>query len=56
MADNKLGEITNTKGDRIRIQKQLDRLKQWVESKKMTFNKDKCDILCLGQKAYGSKE
>ena len=39
--DTKLGGVSNTTDDRIRIQRGLDRLELCAESNKMKFNKGK---------------
>lgn len=54
-ADNKLREITNTRDDRIRIQKHLDKLKQWMESRRWHLIKINVIFCALGQKADGSR-
>lgn len=47
--DTKLGDVANTKQDRDRIQKDLDKLQQWAETNRMVFNREKCKILHLGK-------
>lgn len=45
-----LGGIKNVLDGRIRITKDLDRLKQFELKKIMKFNRGKCEVLFLGQK------
>lgn len=46
----KLGGIKNVLKGRVRIPKDLDRLKHFELKNIMKFNRDKCEVLQLGQK------
>uniref|UniRef100_A0A8D0DX11 Reverse transcriptase domain-containing protein n=1 Tax=Salvator merianae TaxID=96440 RepID=A0A8D0DX11_SALMN len=48
--DTKLGGVANTREEKERIQKDLDKLEQWAETNRMTFNREKCKVLHLGKK------
>uniref|UniRef100_A0A8D0DXF8 Reverse transcriptase domain-containing protein n=1 Tax=Salvator merianae TaxID=96440 RepID=A0A8D0DXF8_SALMN len=48
--DTKLGGVANTREERERIQKDLEKLEQWAATNRMVFNKEKCKVLHLGKK------
>ncbi|XP_073537645.1 uncharacterized protein [Phyllobates terribilis] len=48
--DTKLGGIANTREERERIQKDLNKLEQWAATNRMVFNREKCKVLHLGNK------
>jgi len=49
-ADNtKLGGVTDTPDGHAAIQKELDRVGNWANRSLMKFNKEKCQVLYLGQ-------
>lgn len=50
MGDTKLGGVTSTLRDRIRIQNDLDKLENWSEINKVKFSKEKCKVLHLERK------
>lgn len=48
--NTKLGGITNTSNDRLKIQKDLDRLKYRVLINKIQFSGEKTKVVHLGKK------
>ena len=48
--DTKLGGIANTLEDRNKLQSDLDRLENRAENNRMKLNRDKCQVLHLGEK------
>lgn len=42
--DIKLGGIANTLKHRNNIQKYIDKFKDWVENKRLKFNRDNCIV------------
>ncbi|PKU39371.1 rna-directed dna polymerase from mobile element jockey-like [Limosa lapponica baueri] len=47
--DTKLGGMSDTPEGCVVIQRDLDKLKTWVERNLMKFNKGKCRVLRLGR-------
>ena len=50
--DTNLGGMTNTPGDRISVQEDLNRLKNKAKTNKMSFNREICRVLHLGRKNH----
>lgn len=47
--DIKLGVVVDTKESRASVQRDLNKLEDWAERNPMKFNKDKSEVINIGQ-------